>query len=68
MCRMKSEPPEIVPTGWYNATEAAKRLGMSRTTFWRNVKAGKIKKHLRRVDGKSCYRGKDLLNIWNSFY
>lgn len=57
----------IKPDDWYNATEAIKLLGMGRTSFYQKVKQGMIKRRKRKIDNKFWYKGKDLINFWNSF-
>lgn len=58
-------PPEVSPTKWYNTTQSIAKLEMSRTTFWRAVKAGELKGRTRPRDLTPLYQGKELLKFWN---
>lgn len=63
--KMRAAPPDVKPEEWYNTTDAAKKMGMTRTTFWRKAKAGFIKRKCRPIDGNFWYKGKDLTRAWN---
>ena len=60
-------PPDVADNGWSDTTTTAKKLGVERTTFWRMVKAGRIKRRMCAIDNKYRYQGKDIRKLWYSF-
>lgn len=66
--RMNPDPPDVRDDAMFSTTEAVKILGMSRTTFWRLVCAGKVKSKLHKLDGKPRYSGRELKRLHNSYY
>lgn len=63
--RISPSPPDVKPNEWYNTTDAVKKMGMSRSTFWRKAREGVFKRKLRIVDGNFWYQGKELLRVWS---
>ncbi|MCI9055549.1 MAG: helix-turn-helix domain-containing protein [Muribaculaceae bacterium] len=65
MC-MTSRRPDIDPRGKYNTTEAARVLGVARSTIqrWRNK--GLIKPRVQKHCLRPRYLGSDLLAFWDS--
>ena len=61
---MSGDRPQIDPKGNYNESDAARRLGINRSTLWRWRKQGRIKPTAERDSKKPKYRGKDLLDLF----
>lgn len=64
--RVSPTPPEVKPNGWYTIAESARHLGMSRTSFWRVVNAGYLKRRLSRIDNKFRIQGIELMKFYNT--
>lgn len=65
--RLSPTPPDVADNGWYNTTTTMKKLGVAKTTFYRLVYAGKIKRRLRSIDNNFWYQGKEIKKVWNAF-
>lgn len=63
--KISPSPPDVQPNEWYNTTGAIKKMGMTRTTFWRKANEGIFKRRYRPVDGNFWYQGKELIRVWN---
>lgn len=63
MC-MSGNRPDIDPKGYYNESDAARRLGINRSTLWRWRKAGRIKPKGERDSKRPKYLGQDLINLF----
>jgi excisionase family DNA binding protein len=54
---------------WLNVADAARLLGIDRTTFYKWLKAGKLE-HVRRVQpggkGRVLYNRADLIKLFNA--
>lgn len=59
-------PDNLKPQGLYNESEAARLLGVNRSTLQRWRQAGKIKVRYRRINGLPVYRGADLIAKYNA--
>lgn len=57
----------INPLGRYSVGEAAKLLGIERTTLWRRTKQGDIAYKVHKLTGRKFYRGVDLLKYYNAY-
>lgn len=58
--------PNIVPEARYSGIDAARALGISWKTLRRWTLAGKIKVRFRKVNGRPCYLGRDLMSLWRA--
>lgn len=56
--------PDVIPAGLYNAAKAIKELKVSKATFFRMVKNGKIKFGIRQSTNEKVYLGSELLRVW----
>lgn len=60
------ELPDIKPAERFNATEAARLLGISRETFRQHVLKGHIRPRYGRYSKRPFYYGKDILIFWRN--
>lgn len=69
---MITSEPNVDPKGKYGLTEAAKVLGISRTTLNRAAnsqdKMRAIPYSIRRSTGRRVFLGQDLINYWRLTY
>lgn len=69
---MTTTEPKVDPNGKYGLTEAAKLLGVSRSTLNRAAnlqdKARSIPSSIRRSTGRRVFLGQDLINYWRLTY
>lgn len=63
---MTTLPPAINERGQYPVSEAARLLGVDRTTINRWCKAGILSYRLQRGTMRKIIAGKQLLLMWNS--
>ncbi len=65
---MVNEPPDVIPTGIYSASDAIRLLGVSRDKFYRDVrrgaKRGGIDARPRRDNGRLQFTGREILRYW----
>lgn len=65
---MTNEPPKVTETGLYGVAEAAKLLGIGKTTLYnaaeRGARNGGIDGRKRRDNGKLQFSGKEILRYW----
>lgn len=65
---MVNEPPDVIPTGIYSASEAIRLLGISRGKFYtavqRGAKCGGIDARPRRDNGRLQFTGREILRYW----
>lgn len=57
---------DVQPLAHYSPTEAAKLLGVSKTTLMRWTKRGDIACKVHKLTGKRFYQGRDILKYWNA--
>lgn len=65
--RLSATPPDVKPNGMYRTNEAAALLGMARTSFWRCVTKGLIKRKYHKADLQPRYSGKEILRFYNCY-
>lgn len=65
---MTATEPQVADTGRYSVTEAAKALGVHRTTLFQHTKAGAIKCGIRKSNNRKFYTGADIKRLWKSSY
>ena len=58
---MKTSFEHINPKGIYTGAKAIKETGLSMSTFYKDVRQGKIPKHTRIIDGKTVFYGHELI-------
>lgn len=63
---MSGARPKIDPMGKYNETDAAKLLGVDRSTLYRWRKKGYIKVCTKCKTKKPRYKGSDLLRVFDN--
>lgn len=63
---MDKDNDKIDPEGRYGATQAARLLGISRTSFYSIVRQGKIRKRFNDLSSRAYYLGRDLLRLINA--
>lgn len=63
---MTDRYPDIDPRGRYNETQAAKKLGVNRSTLYRWKRKGIIKPSIQKHNGWPSYLGRDLLKLYNA--
>lgn len=65
---MTNEPPSVIPTAFYTASEAIKLLKIGRAKFYDAVKRGArnggITGRRRRDNGKLQFTGQEILRYW----
>lgn len=65
---MTNEPPKVIETALYSASEAIQLLGIGHTKFYRAVKLGArnggIDGRPRRDNGRLQFTGKEILRYW----
>lgn len=54
----------INPNKYYTVTEAAKEIGVHRSTVWRWVKALRLRSRTRLVNNRKEFLGSDLLKLF----
>ena len=63
---MSGDCPNIDPKGRYNESDAARCLGINRSTLWRWRKQGRIRPKHERLTRRPKYSGADLLALFYS--
>lgn len=58
--------PDVLDTGKYGITKAAKSLGVSQKTFRKYVNAGLIKYGISRLNGRKFFYGSELKKAWRA--
>lgn len=65
---MTSEPPKVIETALYSASEAIRLLGIGRSRFYdaikRGARNGGIDGKPRRDNGRLQFTGKEILRYW----
>ena len=65
---MTNEPPKVIETALYSASEAIRLLGIGRGKFYEAIKRGArnggIDGKPRRDNGKLQFSGKEILRYW----
>jgi predicted site-specific integrase-resolvase len=65
---MVTTRPNVDPDGLYNLTEAARALGVHRTTLMRYADDGCIKFKVRRANKRRVTTGAQILKCWETQY
>ena len=60
----KKQPTGINPQKYYTVTEAAKVIGVHRSTVWRWVKALRLRSRTRLVNNRKEFLGADLQKLF----
>lgn len=63
---MAGPRPDIDPRGKYSETQAARLLGVNRSTLYRWKRLGYIKPRPQRHNGWPRYLGRDLLTLFEA--
>lgn len=63
---LNSEKPIIDPNGRYSVTEAAKLLGVHRSTVWRWTHDNKLQPLCSKANNRNRYSGKDIIRLWQA--
>lgn len=58
--------PDVLDSGKYGITKAAKLLGVSPKTFRKYVNAGQIKYGISRLNGRKFFYGAELKRAWRA--
>lgn len=65
---MTNEPPKVLESGLYSASDAIRLLKISRSKFYDAIKRGSrhggIDGKLRRDNGRLQFTGKEILRYW----
>lgn len=62
--RNEDQPFGINPKKYYTVTEAAKQIGVHRSTVWRWVKALRLRSRTRIVNNRKEFLGADLQKLF----
>jgi len=65
---MITSRPNIDPKGRYGVVDAAKLLGIHRSTLWRWVEKGWIRPAIRQVNNRTVFRGCDIISAWEACF
>lgn len=63
---MTNVEPNVPDNGRYSTTEAARVLGISRTTLYKYANAGMIKCGYRRANNRPFFEGREILRLWRA--
>ena len=59
-----SDKPNINPAGRYSAPQAARLLGVHRSTVWRWMRNGKLRPFFCKGNSRIRFCGRELLAAW----
>ena len=63
---MTKEQPIISMTANYELREVAKLLDVSASSIIRWTKDGKMRSGVKRINGRRCWSGKEILRVWRN--
>ena len=63
---MVQEEPKVILTARYELRDASRLLGIHKSTLLNWTKQGFIKAGVRKVNGRRCWLGSELLRCWRA--
>lgn len=63
---MITKEPEVCPTARYELKDASEALGIHKTTLLNWTKQGHIKAGVRKVNGRKCWLGSEIIRCWRA--
>lgn len=65
---MTSTKPDVVPKGLYSLADAAKKLGISKTTLYRYARDKIASAIIMKRNNRMYFTGDELIRIWGASY
>jgi len=65
---MIATPPEVEPVSRYSIADTAIKLGVSKRTIERYIKAGTLKAQYRKANKKPFVTGLEIVKAWQATY
>lgn len=63
---MVQQEPKVIPTARYELRDASRALGIHKSTLLNWTKQGLIRAGVRKVNGRKCWLGSELLRCWRA--
>lgn len=63
---MTTEEPKVCEFARYNISQAAKLLGVSRSTVYHYIERGRLKTAIRKIDNRVIVTGLEIQKAWRA--